>query len=314
MSKDGLRYAFHAEFYDTQAELIKHYLISYFPEDNTTQIYDMKQRRVFLRRMEIESLSLKDFYLGNCITIYGRKFMLAKYADQFTEMELGGKNQDYTFRISLDSNLGNVLMTLVENNLSIKQLKSFDNGQNQTFVAINVVGTNSRTIVESAFPGQMEFTITGDLNSSAKSPLCAKFVTSAVIKPHAVRENLHATIISEICKEWNITAVKTINFSVEEAREYLEIYNGVVDEFRHLVDEMTASKAIVIEIYKENEENIVSKFRDFLGPRDPLVGQKVAPNSIRAKFGKDLIQNVIHSTDIEQDGLRDCTLLFQQMN
>lgn len=311
---DGLRYAFHAEFYDTQAELIKYYLITHFPEDNTTTIYDMKQRRVFLRRMELSSIFTKDFYLGNCVTIYGRKFVLAKYADEFTKNQLSWDNEEYTFQVPLDANFGNVLTAITNQNLSVKKLMSFVNIQNQPFVGINVVGSGSRGIVENSISNQIPLTITKEMNSSAKSPLCAKFVTSAVIKPHALRENCFATIISEICKEWTITAVKTINFSVEEAREYLEVYNGVVDEFRPLVDEMTSSKAIALEIYKENEENIVSKFREFLGPRDPLVGEKVQPNCIRTKFGKDLTQNGIHSTDIEEDGLRDCTFLFQQLN
>jgi nucleoside-diphosphate kinase len=47
----------------------------------------------------------------------------------------------------------------------------------------------------------------------------------------------------------------------------------------------------------------VNEFRDYCGPPDPSLAKQIRPNSLRAKFGKDKVQNAIHCTDLVEDGV-----------
>ena len=46
------RYVFTCEWYDAQAELMRNYQLTYYPKDTTIEMYDMKNRRMFLKRSE----------------------------------------------------------------------------------------------------------------------------------------------------------------------------------------------------------------------------------------------------------------------
>ncbi len=45
------RYVFETEWYDSQAAVIRKYLFTYFPRDNSIEMYDLKNKRAFLKRM-----------------------------------------------------------------------------------------------------------------------------------------------------------------------------------------------------------------------------------------------------------------------
>merc|ERR1712166_1222221 len=45
------RFVFETEWFDAQAELIRKYLLTYYPADRTCEMYDLKNRRMFMKRM-----------------------------------------------------------------------------------------------------------------------------------------------------------------------------------------------------------------------------------------------------------------------
>ena len=45
------RYVFNCEWHDTQASLIRTYQMTFYPKDNTVEMYDKKNRRLFLVRV-----------------------------------------------------------------------------------------------------------------------------------------------------------------------------------------------------------------------------------------------------------------------
>jgi nucleoside-diphosphate kinase len=75
------RYVFETEWYDQQAELIRHYRLFFFPKDSSVEMYDKKLNRVFLKRVEIPGLSLNDLYQGSNVTIFGRLLTIKEYGD-----------------------------------------------------------------------------------------------------------------------------------------------------------------------------------------------------------------------------------------
>jgi len=48
------RYVFETEWFDAQADLIRKYLLTFYPTDGTIEMYDLKNRRMFLKRMKAD--------------------------------------------------------------------------------------------------------------------------------------------------------------------------------------------------------------------------------------------------------------------
>jgi nucleoside-diphosphate kinase len=58
---------------------------------------------------------------------------------------------------------------------------------------------------------------------------------------------------------------------------------------------------------------VIPAFRKLCGPHDPEIAKHLRPESIRAKFGIDRVQNAIHCTDLPEDGVIDCEYFFSIM-
>ena len=56
--------------------------------------------------------------------------------------------------------------------------------------------------------------------------------------------------------------------------------------------------------------NSVEPVRELAGPADPEIARMLRPNSIRAKFGLNKIQNAVHCTDMEEDGPLEVSYFF----
>lgn len=46
--------------------------------------YDMKNKRIFLKRCEYANLQLKDVFVGAIINVYSRQLKIVDYADEYT--------------------------------------------------------------------------------------------------------------------------------------------------------------------------------------------------------------------------------------
>ena len=66
------RFVFETEWHDQQADLIRKYLFTFYPKDGTIDMYDVKNRRMFLKRTVYEGIGRDQLYLGAIITVYSR--------------------------------------------------------------------------------------------------------------------------------------------------------------------------------------------------------------------------------------------------
>jgi len=82
------RYAFIAEWYDAHAALVRRYQFLFYSKDCTIEMFDIKNRRLFLKRSKFENLSMKDLYIGAIINIHARQLKITAYADQYTRNKL----------------------------------------------------------------------------------------------------------------------------------------------------------------------------------------------------------------------------------
>jgi nucleoside-diphosphate kinase len=81
-------YCFLCEWNDTQAQIVRKYHLFYFVSDQTIEMFDIKNRRTFLKRTSYPSITLKDLFLGNQITVYSRQLKLLSYGDDYTRSRL----------------------------------------------------------------------------------------------------------------------------------------------------------------------------------------------------------------------------------
>lgn len=92
MAEDG-RFAFDAEWYDPHASLIRKYQFLFYPKDKTVEMYDIKNRRMFLKRSFIDGIKFEDLYVGATVNVNSRTLTLVGYSDEYTRRTLSSKKE-----------------------------------------------------------------------------------------------------------------------------------------------------------------------------------------------------------------------------
>lgn len=137
--------------------------------------------------------------------------------------------------------------------------------------------------------------------------------TCCVVKPHIVKQGKLGDIISLIEEnKFQITGMKMFYLSVEQAEEYLEIYKGVLPEYKNMVSELISGGCVALEIAgEETSEKTQEAFRKFVGPHDPELAKQLYKHTIRAQFGKSKVENVVICTELPTDTQIDLQYFFK---
>lgn len=59
-------------------------MLTYYPVDKTIDMYDIKNKRIFLKRQEYPSVVLGDCFIGAVLTIFSRLLKIIDYGDVYT--------------------------------------------------------------------------------------------------------------------------------------------------------------------------------------------------------------------------------------
>uniref|UniRef100_A0A8C2CKI0 Nucleoside diphosphate kinase homolog 7 n=1 Tax=Cyprinus carpio TaxID=7962 RepID=A0A8C2CKI0_CYPCA len=125
--------------------------------------------------------------------------------------------------------------------------------------------------------------------------------TCCIIKPHAISEVLTGKILESIIENgFEISALQMFNMDRVNAEEFLEVYKGVIAEYTNMVDELCSGPCMALEIHATDAPRT---FREFCGPADPEIARHLRPTTLRALYGKNKVQNVVHCTDLPEDGI-----------
>ena len=54
--------------------------------------YDIKNHKIFLKKIHYPDIKLEDLYLGNVIMCYNRQLKIVAFGDEFTKKNLGGED------------------------------------------------------------------------------------------------------------------------------------------------------------------------------------------------------------------------------
>ncbi|XP_041114962.1 nucleoside diphosphate kinase 7-like isoform X1 [Polyodon spathula] len=133
--------------------------------------------------------------------------------------------------------------------------------------------------------------------------------TCCLIKPHAIAEGLTGKIFNAISDAgFKISALQMFNVDRANAEEFYEIYKGVVAEYTGMVAELCSGPCMALEIHGSEAPKT---FREFCGPVDPEIARHLRPQTLRAVFGKNKVQNAVHCTDLPDDGILEVQYFFR---
>nr|XP_015214595.1 PREDICTED: thioredoxin domain-containing protein 3 homolog isoform X1 [Lepisosteus oculatus]XP_015214596.1 PREDICTED: thioredoxin domain-containing protein 3 homolog isoform X1 [Lepisosteus oculatus] len=161
-------------------------------------------------------------------------------------------------------------------------------------------------VVDSVPINQFHGSATSEEAARELSFFFPKEQTLAVIKPDALNEHKDEILgkIQEEC--FTISQMKETMLSKEMAEEFYKEHRGK-PFFEQLVDFMCRGPCLVMILSKENA---VEEWRAMMGPTDPREAQQTAPNSLRARFAKDILQNSVHGSSNQKHANEKINFFF----
>lgn len=138
------RYVFHVEWFDQQADVIRRYMLTYYPRDNSVEMYDVKNHRPFLKRSEYAEVSLADMYIGSTVTILARQLKVVDYADNHTRKALETMKAKTLAMIKPDAynEIGRILSVITQSGMVIARLKMIRMDQESATAFANMQDEN----------------------------------------------------------------------------------------------------------------------------------------------------------------------------
>ncbi|XP_072021755.1 nucleoside diphosphate kinase homolog 7-like [Amphiura filiformis] len=368
------RYAFQAEWYDPNAAIIRKYQFLFYPNDSTAEMYDIKNRRMFLKRTKCDSVRFEDLYVNSTINLHSRQLTLVDYADDFTRRALSTRKEKTLAMIKPDaiSKFGPIIDMIYQGGFYITNAKMtrlsrrdaetfyaehegkpfYDNlvrfmtsgpilamelmGENTVAAWRNLLGPTDSSRARSEAPRSIRAKFGTDQTQNAchgsdssmsadretnfffgpdapKMRNTAKLseCTCCVIKPTAVKEGKAGQIMAAIVEAgFEVSTAQMFHIEKANAEEFLEVYKGVVAEYKEMVSELCLGPCFVLEVTGKGA-NTAQAFREFVGPHDPEIARHLRKHTLRANYGIDKVRNSVHCTDLPEDGLLEVEYFFR---
>ena len=129
--------------------------------------------------------------------------------------------------------------------------------------------------------------------------------TFVIFKPDCIEQKHVGTVIDRFEKAgFEIVGAKLIQLSSAVLREH---YAHVASKpFYPEIEQFMSSRPVLIMALKG--ENIVAKVRDLLGPTD---SRKAAKGTIRGDFGTEMMKNVCHASDTDENAKIELARFFK---
>ena len=135
----------------------------------------------------------------------------------------------------------------------------------------------------------------------------APSVTLAVIKPDGMPHiNDIMTILAE--NRFRVLDDMTVNLSTNQIRTW---YADKLQEPYYPALEAYLQRGAV-RVLSLSRHKAVPKLRQLIGPTDSNKARKISPKSIRARYGTNVQENVIHASDTSEAVAREHNIIFSK--
>lgn len=75
------KYTFIVEWFDPSASLIKQFYFTYFLPSNQIEMYDIKNHKIFLKKIQYPQIKLQDLFIGNVVMCFNRQLKIVAFGD-----------------------------------------------------------------------------------------------------------------------------------------------------------------------------------------------------------------------------------------
>jgi nucleoside-diphosphate kinase len=129
--------------------------------------------------------------------------------------------------------------------------------------------------------------------------------TFVILKPDCMEQRHAGNVIDRFEKAgFTIVGCKMMRLGSAKLREH---YAHVADKpFYPEIEQFMSSRPVIMLALQG--ENIVQKVRDLLGPTD---SRKAAKGTIRGDFGTEMMKNVVHASDSDENAKLELSRFFK---
>lgn len=129
--------------------------------------------------------------------------------------------------------------------------------------------------------------------------------TLIIFKPDCMEKRLVGTVLARFeAAGFDIIGAKLTRLTSAQLREH---YAHVADKpFYPEIEQFMSSRPVIVMAL--SGDNIVQRVRDLLGPTD---SRKAAKGTIRGDFGTEMMKNVVHASDSEENGRIEIARFFK---
>jgi nucleoside-diphosphate kinase len=331
MTSKENRIAFVADYYDPQANMIRQYQLLYYTHDATIEMHDLKNKRVFLKRCPYPSLDAKELYVGSTITIFARQLRLSDFGDEATRKHFAANAGEFIFIIHGKgmNSAGSIIQLAMDIEIRISNIRlcefspsaAKEMNVSPRCIVVHASSADASKKAETLAAKFLDFVrvLIDDADCRVVKEIAFTRATTArmkncavcVIKPHAINSRHAGAIIQRLIDEgFEISALASFTMTMADSEDFLEVYKGVIPEYRKLVEHFASAPCWAIEV---RAENAVDALRGVCGPHDPEICHALFPHTLRAKFGVDRTKNAVHCTDLSEDGPLESEFFFSLM-
>ncbi len=129
--------------------------------------------------------------------------------------------------------------------------------------------------------------------------------TFVIFKPDCMEKRAVGKVLSRFeAAGFDVIGCKMVRLAPEVLREH---YAHVADKpFYPEIERFMSSRPVIIMALQG--DNIVQKVRDLLGPTD---SRKAAKGTIRGDFGTEMMKNVVHASDSDDNAKLELARFFK---
>lgn len=137
--------------------------------------------------------------------------------------------------------------------------------------------------------------------------------TLCLIKPHIIKGHAVAELLESIrLAGFSTSAFFAVHLTLAFAEELFDGYRNIYSNYSASMEHLCSSQCLAVMITGAGED-LVTSFRELVGPLDPQLAKAIRPRSLRALFGQDVVRNAVHCTDLAEDGAMECKYFFDTL-
>uniref|UniRef100_A0A8C6KV20 Nucleoside diphosphate kinase homolog 7 n=1 Tax=Nothobranchius furzeri TaxID=105023 RepID=A0A8C6KV20_NOTFU len=344
------RYAFLAEWFDQHASLLRRFLLFFYITDGSVEMYDLKNRKKYLKRTKCDSVNQEDLFVGNRLNIFSRQLHLVDYGDQFTANKLGSEKERTLALIKPDmvSKIGDILELINASKLMVTKAKMtkltwsqaedfYVEHQSKPFFSALVHFMSSGPVVAMELVGDKALSIWRELLGPADSAVALTEAPQSIraqFGTDAIKNVAHGSdSIAVAARELEFFFPSTVGHGPSNTALFTDctcciikphaVSAGLTGKILNSISaagfEISAlGMALITELcsgpcmaLEIHGADAPRTFREFCGPPYPEIARLLRPNTLRALYGTDNVKTAVHCTDLPEDGILEVEFFFK---